>query len=129
MANHKASEGTVKIGSNPVAEIRDYSMEQTANTIETTQIGYANKTFVSGQVSSSGSMTCFWDETDTNGQVAMAVGNEVELNIYPEGSDSGASYYGLTALITSVGVSASVDGLVERSFGFQGTGAVVLGTV
>jgi len=129
MANHKASEGTVKIGSNVIAEIRDYSIEQTANTIETTEIGDTSKTFVAGQVASSGSMTCFWDETDTNGQVAMAVGNSVQINFYPEGDTGGDTYYDMQALITSVGVSASVDGLVERSFGFQGTGAVTIGTV
>ena len=34
MANHKGSEGTVKVGANAVAEIKSYSLTETADTIE-----------------------------------------------------------------------------------------------
>ena len=39
MATHKGSEGTVKVGSNAVAEIRSYSLEETADTLEDTSMG------------------------------------------------------------------------------------------
>ena len=38
MATHKGSEGTVKVGSNAVAEIRSYSIEESADTLEDTSI-------------------------------------------------------------------------------------------
>ena len=37
MATHKGSEGTVKVGSNAVAEIRSYSLEETADTLKILQ--------------------------------------------------------------------------------------------
>ena len=37
MAVHKGSEGTVKVGSNTVAEITGFSFDETADTIETTE--------------------------------------------------------------------------------------------
>ena len=37
MAVHKGSEGVVKILTNTVAEVRDWSLEETAETIDSTQ--------------------------------------------------------------------------------------------
>lgn len=34
MAIHKGSEGTVKVGSNAIANIRSYSIEESADTLE-----------------------------------------------------------------------------------------------
>ena len=59
----------------------------------------------------------------------MTIGAEDAVNLYPEGSDSGDAYYSGTGIITSVGLSQSHDGIVERSFGFQYTGAVTISTV
>lgn len=46
------------------------------------------------------------------------------LNLYPEGDDSGATYWSGDAIITSISYNASFDGLVEASFSFTGTGAL-----
>ena len=129
MATHTGSQGTVKVGSNAVAELKSWSLDQTQDTVETTKLGDTVKTYSVTQSSSSGTMDCFWDETDTNGQVACSIGATVTLNLYPEGATSGDTYYSGSAIITSVGVSQSHDGLVERSFGFQITGAVTIATV
>lgn len=129
MATHTGSQGTVKVGSNAVAEVRNWSLDQSQDTVETTKLGDTVKTFSATQSTSSGTMDCFWDETDTNGQVALTIGATATLNLYPEGATTGDTYYSGSAIITSVGVSQSHDGLVERSFGFQITGAVTIGTV
>tara|TARA_R100000655_G_scaffold109723_1_gene165127 strand:- start:1389 stop:1778 length:390 start_codon:yes stop_codon:yes gene_type:complete len=129
MATHSGSAGTVKVGSNAVAELKSWSLDQTQDTVETTKLGDTVKTYTATQSSSSGTMDCFWDETDTNGQVACTIGASVTLNLYPEGATSGDTYYTGTAIITSVGVSQTHDGIVERSIGFQVTGAVTIGTV
>ena len=129
MATHSGSAGTVKVGSNAVAELKSWSLDQSQDTVETTKLGDTVKTYATTQSSSSGSMSCHWDETDTNGQVACSIGATVTLNLYPEGATSGDTYYTGSAIITSVGVSQTHDGIVERELGFQVTGAVTIGTV
>ena len=128
MAIHKGSEGLVKVGANTVAEVRSYSIDETADTIESTSMGDAAKTFESSLTSFSGSVECFWDETDT-AQVAMSIGSTITLNLYPEGSDSGDTYYSGSAVITGKTVSGAHDGLVEASISFQGSGALTITTV
>lgn len=129
MATHTGSAGTVKVGANAIAELRSWSLDQSQDTVETTKLGDTVKTYSATQSSSSGTMDCFWDETDTNGQVACTIGATVTLNLYPEGATSGDTYYTGSAIITSVGVAQTHDGIVERSIGFQVTGAVTIGTV
>ena len=124
MATHKGSEGTVKVGSNAVAEIRSYSIEESADTLEDTSMGDAARTYKPSLTSFSGSLDVFWDETDTDGQGALTIGSEVTLNVYPEGDTTGDSYYTGTAIVTGVSRSASFDGLVEASISVQGTGAL-----
>ena len=70
-----------------------------------------------------------WDETDTSGQVALAVGSSVTLKFYPEGAVSGDTYYSGTALVTGKNITASFDGMVEASISVQGTGAITTATV
>ena len=129
MATHKGSEGTVKVGSNAVAEIRSYSIEETADTLEDTSMGDTARTYKSSLTSFSGSLDVFRDETDTNGQGALDIGAEITLNVYPEGDTSGDVYYSGTAIVTGVTRSASFDGLVEASVSVQGTGALTETTV
>jgi hypothetical protein len=129
MSTHTGSAGTVKVGSNAVAELKSWTLDQSQDTVETTKLGDTVKTYSATQSSSSGTMDCFWDETDSNGQVALAIGTTATLNLYPEGATSGDTFYSGSAIITSVGVSQSHDGIVERSFGFQITGAVTIATV
>jgi len=129
MANHKGSEGTVKVGSNAVAEIRSFSIEETADTLEDTSMGDSARTYLPSLTSWSGSVDVFWDETDTSGQGALDVGSSVTLNLYPEGDASADTYYTGTAIVTGKSVSSSFDGMVEASFSVQGTGALTETTV
>lgn len=129
MATHLGIEGQVKIGANTVAEVVNFSVESTANTADDSAIGDAWATHLVGMKSWSGSITCHWDETDTNGQEAMTVGASVTLNLYPEGSTTGDKYMTGTATITSVGVNVSGnDAVIQRTFGFTGNGALTIST-
>jgi hypothetical protein len=129
MANHKGSEGYVKVGSNTVAEVRDWSLTISADTVEDTTMGDSARTYKPSLTSASGSVTCYWDESDTTGQGAMDAGSEVTMNLYPEGSTTGDTYYTMSAIITEQGVSASFDGMIESTFSFQANGAVTESTV
>ena len=130
MATHKGSEGIVKVGSsNVVAEIRSYSIEESADTLEDTSMGDSAKTYKASLTSFSGSLDVFWDETDSSGQGALSIGAEVTLNFYPEGDTSGDTYYTGSAIVTGVSRTASYDGLVEASISVQGNGALTESTV
>lgn len=136
MATHAGIEGTVKLGSNAIAEVRSWSIEEQGDTSDSTTFDNAananggkwrtHKHTLSGW---SGNVECFWDETDTNGQNALTIGASVTLNVYAEGDSTGDIYYSGTATVTSISRSASVDGLVEASFSFQGNGALTQSTV
>jgi len=129
MANHTGSEGSVKVGANAIAEVRNWSLEEASDTIEDTTMGDTARTYQAGLTNWSGSVDAYWDETDTDGQGAMTNGASITLNLYPEGSTTGDTYYTGTALITGISRSASLDGLVEASVSFQGTGAISQSTV
>jgi len=129
MATHKGSEGTVKSGANAIAEIRSYTITETADTLEDTTMGDASRTYLASLKTFTGSIECFWDETDTNGQLTLDPGATVTINVYPEGSSTGDKYYSGSVIITERSVTASFDGMVEASFSFQGTGALSETTV
>ena len=129
MTTHTGSEGTVKVGSNAIAEIRSFSIEETAETLEDTSMGDTARTYKSSLTSFSGSLDVFWDETDTTGQGALTVGANVTLAMYPEGDTTGDSYLTGAAIVTSRSISSSFDGLVEMSISVQGTGALSTATV
>ena len=124
MAVHKGSEGTVKVGVNGILEIRSYSIEESADTLETSTMGDTARSYVPSLTTFTGSVDVYWDETDTNGQGALSIGNEVTLNVYPEGDASTDTYYTGSAIVTGVTRTASFDGLVEASITLQGTGAL-----
>lgn len=128
MATRVGKDGAVKIGANTVAEIRDWSVEQTSEVVNDTVMGDAWMTNKATQKSWTASFNAYWDDSDTNGQLALDVGAEVTLNLYSEDT-SGAVYWSGTAIITSVGQSASFDGLVEASFSATGNGALTESTV
>jgi hypothetical protein len=128
MANHNGSEGLVKIGAATVGELRSYSISETAGTIEDTTLGDSAKTYKAGQTTWSGSCDAFWDEADA-GQTAITAAASITLNFYPEGDTTGDTYASGTALVTEISTSSSIDGMVEVSFSFQGSGALTWSTV
>lgn len=129
MATHTGSEGTVKVGANAIAEIRSFSIEETADTVEDTSMGDTYRTHKTTLKSFSGSVDVFWDETDTTGQGALSVGSEITINFYPEGDTAGDQYYTGSAIVTSKSITGSFDGMVESSISIQGTGALTTTTV
>ena len=129
MATHSGKAGLVKVAANTVAEVRTWTLNTNADVIEDTAMGDAARSYLAGLTSADASVDVFWDETDTNGQVALAPGSSVTLILYPEGADSGDTYYTGTALVTSKSITGSFDGMVEASISATYTGAVTTATV
>ena len=103
MAVFTGKAGVVQTGSNSLAEVRSYSITQSGETTESTAMGDSAKTFESTLTEFSGSVDLFFDDTDTNGQVALAIGTSFTLNLAPEGTGSGAFKLSGSAIVT-VGV-------------------------
>jgi len=110
-----------------IGEVRTFSIEETADTVETTAMGDTFrkylKTFTTGTVS----VDAIWDnDSAASGQDDFDVGTSLEFDIYPTGETTGESYSG-TGIVTSKSINASYDGLVEASFSLQITTAVAVG--
>jgi predicted secreted protein len=129
MATHAGSEGKVFIATAQVAEVRSWSMEVTADTVDASIIGTQWRKNQATIKSWSGSFDAFWDESDETGQGALVAGATVTLNLYPEGNATGATYWSGSAIVTSISYSGSFDGIVEATFSFTGTGALTEQTV
>lgn len=128
MATHLGKEGTVQVGSNAIGEIRGFSIDESIDTVEDTSMGDNSKSYLASIKDFSGSVDVLYDEADTNGQTALAVGSSVTLNFAPEGSDSGDVKLTGTAIVTGKSITSSFDGLVESTITVQGTGGLTTTT-
>ena len=129
MATHTAANGVIKVGSNAVAEVTGYSIEYMSDTVEDTVIGDAARTYKPTLKSFTASLDAMWDETDSTGQGALVVGTTVTFEVYPEGEDSGDTYYTGSGIITGRTVSTSVGEMITANFSVQGTGDLTETTV
>ena len=127
MAVHKGSEGVIKVGANTVAEVRSYSLDESADVVEKTAMGDSSRSYLSTLTQFTASVEVFFDETDT-AQTALSVGSTVTLEVYPEGTSTGDTYYNGSAIVTGFTKSASFDGLVEASITLQGSGGLTTST-
>jgi hypothetical protein len=128
MATHLGKEGTVQVGSNSIAEIRSFNIDEVIDVVEDTSMGDSSKTYLASIKDFSGSVDLLFDETDTNGQTALAVGSSVTLNFAPEGTASGDVKLTGTAIVTGKSINSSFDGLVEASISIQGSGGLTTTT-
>ena len=128
MATHTGSEGTVKIGSDQLAEIRSYTIESSGETIEDTTMGDSARTYKAGLTTFTASFEVYFDETDT-AQNAVDAGASITFSVYPEGDTAGDTYYTGSGIVTGRSITASFDGMVEMSLTVQGTGALTETTV
>lgn len=129
MANHHGTEGLVKVGANTVAEVNGFSFTINAEYAEDTNLADTAKTYnVTAITSWNGTVSAFWDETDTNGQVALAPGANVALVLAPEGTDTGDTRYSGNALITEITRNVQRGAITEITFNFIGNGTLSVAT-
>ena len=145
MANtiYSGSTGTIYIGATAVASLRSFSIEETQEVIDATTMSVTGVAFRTNKAtfkSVSGSADVFWtadepsfpgnhdDKTSSTGSGGIADtqpgSTEVTVNFWPTGDDLYEIGYSFPALITSRTISSSVDGMVEASITFTGTGAI-----
>lgn len=127
--NTKGSAGLVKVavaGGNVanVAEVRSYTIDTQAETVEDTVMGDTSRTYKGSLKTATLSVECYWDYADTTGQMVLDEGSSIDFELYPTGSGAGEVYYSGTGIVTSKSITASFDGMVEASFTVQVSGAV-----
>ena len=129
MANHHGSEGLVRVSTNTVAEVTSFSFTETAEYAEDTTLSDTNKSYnVTAIKSWNGTITAFWDETDTTGQVSLTPGSNVSVVLAPEGVGSGATRYSGNALVTEITRNVQRGAITEITFNFIGNGALTAAT-
>ena len=130
MATVIGRNGVIKVGGVAVAEVRSFSIEETADTVESTTMEDTSREFKVTLTSFSGTADVYWDPDDA-GQSAITIGAEsVSIQVYPEGDAAvtGDVSYSGNVHITGISRSASFDGMVEASISFQGTGPLTENT-
>jgi predicted secreted protein len=136
MAILTGNNGVVKLDSSvggsvaTIASVRTFSVELTRDTIETTTMGVDVRTYLNGLSSWSGSADIYFDPAASTGTIAThavlnptsgTVGQStltVELYL----ADTAGKFSG-EVIITGFTVNSSMDGMVEASISFQGSGA------
>ena len=113
-----------------IANIRNFSVELTRDTIETTTMGVDVRTYLNGLSSWSGSADIYFDSAASTGTLATHAVLNPTSGTVGQGTLSVELYLDNTAgkfsgevIITGFTINSSMDGMVEASISFQGSGA------
>lgn len=137
MAILTGNNGVVKIDNNAgtptaLAAVRSFSVEITSDTIETTAMGNDTRQYVKGLSSWSGTADIYFDPseypTSTTGLIGLnPTGSTQVVGTSPYTVEfylnNTASKFSGECIITGFTVNSSMDGMVEASISFQGSGA------
>lgn len=133
MAVLTGNDGSLVVGSTTVAALRNFSIEQTSDTIETTTMGKDVRTYLKGLSSWSGSADIYFDDADVTSSTSTffpsvsggAVGGSpVVLKAYIKDDTTNDIGFTGTVIVTGFTVNSAMDGMVEASISFQGSGPI-----
>lgn len=138
MATLTGNNGAISINGIAVLAVRNFSIEMTRDTIETSAMGTDVRTYLSGLSSFSGSADVYFDDNafdtsettfnPTSGLVgASGVTGKFYIELDATGTNVDSAFTG-TIIITGYTVNSSFDGMVEASISFQGSGATAYST-
>lgn len=112
-----------------VAAVRNFTIEITRDTIETTVMGKDVRSYVGGLASFSGSADIYFDTVNYTGGASVIAALNPTLGSVGDApitfigflNDSANKFMG-EIIVTGFTVSSSMDGMVEASISFQGSG-------
>ena len=138
MATFTGFDGALKLAdtddsltSTSIGNLRSFSIEQTQDTVETTNMGSGGvREYKPGLHTFTISGDVYFDGTDTVqsklDELVSKTGEEsiATFEAYPSGDGSAVNNTKIagSCIITSFSISSTVDGVVEASFAAQGTG-------
>lgn len=132
MARYAGRSGVVYMGATPagpatlVIGLTNWSYNAATDKIEVTAFGDGNKIYVQGLPDRTGSISGFWDNTETKPFAAGDATAGVPLYLYPSASAPGAYFYGTAwvdpSMETGVGdaVAISFDWAAASTWGRVG---------
>lgn len=131
MATHAGHTGSVKAvttggSAAAVAEVKDWSLETTANLADDTVLGDAWTSQKLTTKSWSTTLNCIWSDGDA-AQDDLIEGATVDVELYPYGDTTDNVKWTGSGIVASVSKSAAADGLVEASFNVTGVGPLTPG--
>ena len=130
MATLVGNDGQVTIAGQAVVSTRNFSVDMTSDTIETTTMGVDVRTYVKGMSSWSGSADIYFNTDDfqantiiTSTSLAEIGSAPIGVKFYVDQAGDDVVLYG-NGIITGYSVSSSMDGLIEATISFQGSGPI-----
>ena len=140
MATYLGKDGWVSTGAlgtgspgTEVTEIRGWSVEHTAETIDDTVMGETSRGYKVTYKGFTGTVDLLYDVAAT-GPDAFTVGSTITVNFYPEDAathgtpDDGDAVITGSAIVTGKTITAAYDGLIEASISLQGDGDLTFTT-
>jgi hypothetical protein len=122
--------GKLKLGTNEVAKVKDWSIDVSVDMLETTSLGDTNKTFTTGVTSTTGSATVSYYTGSSNGVVqllekitktgAVTEADQVEL-AFEVGQNQ---VFTGSGFINSAAISSATNELTTVAFQFTINGAL-----
>ena len=127
MATYKGINGQFKAATSgtsvvAVTELKGWSVEETADTAETTVMGDTTKAFVSTLKGWTATAEMNYDPA-TPAQIDLLIGESIDVEFYPDSGTVGTKFTG-TGIVTSHSRSGSLADMVGSSVSLQGTGAL-----
>lgn len=131
MATLTGNDGAIIIDGDTVAAVRNFSVEITADTIENSTMGTSTRTYVKGMSTYSGSADVYFDPENFDGNVQFnptsgSVGSApIAGKFYiDQDASNDVLFWANSMVVTGYTVNSAMDGMVEASISFQGSGAV-----
>jgi len=135
--------GVLKVGGTSVAELRSFSISTSTEVIENTTMGDNSRNYFAGLKSFEGTADIFYDNnqleasdpteipaflggTNQGAATPPARTDHVTFEAYPNGTTSGEPKINGSIIITGYNITSSLDGMVEASISFTGTGDLTM---
>ena len=121
MAKREGEDGDFQIGTDSVAELRQWSYNVSPSSKEAIAMGDTYKTIAYGPATISGELTLYSDVTDTTGQGAISAnGTASAATIYPTGKNEGDEEISFGNVHWGeISHSAEVEGWIEKTVNFS----------
>lgn len=129
MSTISGNDGQITVAGTAIAAVKSFSFDITADKIETTTMGNDTRTYTQGLSSYTGSADVYFDPTNftaisafngTGGTVGQA--NVAGKFYIVQDSANDVMFYANSMVITGYNIKSSMDGMVEATISFQGSG-------
>ena len=108
-----------------VLQLNGWTINKSTDKIEITSFGDANKTYVQGLPDVQGTISGFWNDTETKPFTAASSTDGCKIYLYPSSSKAGSYHYGPAWLDMSMEVSVSGAVTISGSFAANGSWGAV----